>query len=229
MRALPTAFRDDERNNLQFQRAYWTRAIVAENGDKTKLFGYGWGDPDEKSTKDDSGAILGNYLFVKEHYLLPKINNAVVLEIGSGGGKWTQYMRPARKIICVDLSREILDCVRERLGWNNLRYYETSGDELRGIKSNSIDFIFSMDALVRTPALALKRYFQEVTRVLKNNGEICLHLPCKDKTGSVARNFVKLSENDIKKYCRDNNLGIITLDRDNLAHGVILLAKKAGQ
>lgn len=215
----------DKRNTIQFQRTHWTNAIIKDKS-KNRLYGYEWGDPDEENTKDRDGLLLGNYFLIKKYYLQPFVKDAVVLEIGSGGGKWTQYMKQAKRVICVDLSQEILNHIKNRLGWKNLSFYKTNGDELKGISNSSVNFIFSMDSLVRIEKSALKNYFREINRVLKDNGEVCLHLPCNSSQGSVDRGFTDLSMKDIRAFCLNNNLEIITLDMKHITHGVMLLARK---
>ena len=216
----------DERNTVTFQKSFWAKKIAESNNDKKNFYGYDWGDPNKNQTKDCDGKLLGNYLYIKNHYLLPGIKGAVVLEIGSGGAKWTQYMKQAKKVICVDLADEIFAYIKKRLKWKNLEFYKTSGSELRGVKSGSVDLAFSMDSLVRTSKPLLKNYFSEISRVLKVGGKICLHLPCDEAAGSRMRDFVKLSTKDIESYCRNNSLKIIDIDNRSITHGVILLAEK---
>lgn len=125
------------RNRVDYQRRHWAEQLASEDPADAELLGYRWGDP---QSADDR---LGNYLRVF-HLLQEKIHpSTCVLEIGSYGGKWTQYMRGARKIICADLIETSFDFVRKRLGEGcHLEFYRTEGDELKGIPSDSVDLVF---------------------------------------------------------------------------------------
>lgn len=218
-------FRVNYRNTVPFQRTYWANAIT-QYKDKTKLFGYDWGNPEENITKDCENNVLGNYLYIKDNYLIPYIKHSVVLEIGSGGGKWVQYMKLAKKIICVDLSDETLNYIKGKLGWKKLVFYKTVGDELYGIQEASVDFVFSIDSLVRIPKRGLSKYFNEIHRILVPNGKICLHLPCNEVPGSKNRGFTDISIEEIRKLCITHGFKISMIDKQNIEHGVILLANK---
>jgi SAM-dependent methyltransferase len=209
-------------NTLQYQKEHWKEEILHYNWDDSKLFGYNWGDPNEAETKQPNGRILGNYLKIKNEYLLPYINDRVVLEIGSGGGKWTQYMKSAQHIICVDLNDELFNYIKKHLPSEKITFYKTSGNELSGIADHSVDFIFSMDTFVRIPKEYIFDYFKEFARVLTPNGKICIHLPCSNIHGSVRHQFIDLSKKEIKKMCTDNGFKYFILDEDTLTHGIIL-------
>ncbi len=178
---------------------------------------YSWGGPLEEK-------VLGDYIKIKNCFLLPHISNKSVLEIGCLDGKWSQYIVPiAQHTFLVDLSKEILPALQNKLN-NPERYtfYETKGYELNGIEDASIDYIFSMDTLVRVNKRFLNLYFKEFKRVIKKNGKILIHLPCITSEGSQQRGFVKLTSNDITRMMTDNGLKEFTLDFNTISHGVLL-------
>lgn len=94
---------------------------------------------------------MGNYRKIKVD----------ILDLGCVGGKWTQYMLKAHRIFCVDLCDKFFNYIRKNLPCDNIKFYKTRGNELWGIEDNSIDFIFSMDALVRVK----KKYIRAYSRI----------------------------------------------------------------
>jgi ubiquinone/menaquinone biosynthesis C-methylase UbiE len=132
----------------------------------------------------------------------------------------------AKFITLVDLSDELLPTLKKKIGKFN--FYKTKGDELLGINSNSIDFIFSMDSLVRVPNLNyLRNYFSEFKRILTPQGEILIHLPCNQISGCRMRGFTRLSLAEIKEICHINDFIIKDLNMKILEHGILLSASKS--
>lgn len=181
-----------------------------------EIYGYSWGDPERE---DDP---LGNYLKIKNDFILPKVKDKVVLEIGSLDGKWTQHCLSAKEIICVDLHEGGFSRLTER--WPNapIRTYLTEGDELRGIESNSVDFIFSIDSLMRADKGIILSYMEEIKRVLKKDGNVCLHLPCVNQQESIQRGFTDLSLEEIEEYCRLVDFNNYSIDFSTTQHGIFL-------
>lgn len=209
-------------HTLEAEKRRWRKEILEYSFQELQLFGYGWGDPTEAETREPNGKVLGNYLKIRNEYLIPEIGERAVMEIGSGGGKWTQYMLQAHQIICVDLIDEFFDYIRAHLPCANITFYRTSGNELAGVQDQSVDFIFSMDSLVRTPRHIIVDYFKEFARVLRPGGKMCLHLPCNDIPGSVERRFLDLSRDEIKTLCISNGLASFEIDDRTIAHGILL-------
>jgi len=182
-------------------------------------YSYSWGDP-EKS--DD---ILGNYLKIKDDFLLPNIKEKVVLELGCLDGKWSQYILPnAKEAILVDLNKSIIPLLDKRLKNKNYIFYETKGFELEGIANNSVDFIFSMDTLVRVKKKFIKKYFIEFERIMNSNGKLVVHLPCNKSKVSRDRGFTNLSEQEIMSILKGIGFKNILLDYNTIVHGVLVLA-----
>jgi len=200
-------------NALFFQKRHWIKAALAS--DSANL-AYRWGDP------EDSAARLGDYKRVKDVFLLPNIVHKDVLEIGCFDGKWSKYLLEARSITLVDLDKRIVPILEKRLEGCHFRFYQTKGYELDGVESNSIDFIFSMDALVRTPVWAICRYMKQFRRVIRPGGKLLLHLPCNLLEGSRKKAFVSLKKSTIIEQCISNGFSNYQLDVATIYHGVLL-------
>jgi len=130
----------------------------------------------------------------------------------------------AKRIICVDIIRDGYEIFLDHYRPNNTEFYLTEGNELRGIENRSVDFIFTMDSLVRTDIDTLKKYISEVGRVIKPNGKICMHLPCVDVAGSARLNFTNFTLKQMQEFCDEylpKSLNI-ELDDKTIGHGVLL-------
>ena len=107
-------------------------------------------------------------------------------------------------------------------GGGGFKIYKTKGFELDGIDNKSIDFIFSMDTLVRVNKKFLNSYFDHFNRVLKSDGKMLIHLPCVSSTFSKSRGFVKLHPDEITEMMIRNGFNEFTLDFSTINHGVLL-------
>ncbi len=169
---------------------------------------------------------LGDYAKIRD-LLLSKCANKCVLDLGCLDGKWSQIISDRScSLILVDLSEELLPLLKNKISKDFL-FYRTTGDELHGVRTNSVDLIFSMDSLVRVPNRKfISRYFSEFGRVLKIGGELLVHLPCSEIYGSKIRGFTKISKRDIVRDCVTNGFSIVDFNTHLVEHGVLLLAKK---
>lgn len=90
-----------------------------------------------------------------------------VLEIGCHLGRWTRNLIVVNSIIGVDLYDKSGDYIKKEFSHLNFEFYRTEGDELNGIKDESVDFVFSIDSLTRASLEVIKSYLSEIFRVLK--------------------------------------------------------------
>ena len=204
-------------NSNWFQKKWVKRTLKK----KSLEYSYSWGNPDKNDDK------FGNYLKIKNDYLIPNIKDKIVLELGCLDGKWSQFIVPnARETILVDLDKSITPMLNKRLGNSNYFFYETKGYELKGIKDNSVDFIFSMDTLVRVRKNFIKKYFSEFNRVLRKDGMLLLHLPCNTSEMSVKRGFTDLSQSEISGFLKRENFQNFKFDFTIINHGVLIICNK---
>lgn len=102
---------------------------------------------------------------------------ATILEIGPGGGRWTDYLRQyAGQLILVDLCERCLEVCRARFAeYPNIKYYLTDGLSLTDVADNSVDFIWSFDVFVHVTPKDTEKYLKEMRRVLSAGGIAAIH------------------------------------------------------
>ncbi len=109
--------------------------------------------------------------------LRPFLPAPVIVEIGPGFGRVTQYLqRFAERLLLVDLTQKCLDACRERFAsLPHLAYFRTEGSTLPGIPDGCADLVVSYDSLVHAEADVLQGYVRELARVLAPDGVAFLH------------------------------------------------------
>jgi len=129
-------------------------------------FGDRWGDPE----------TFIPLIEVRQRFLDPYFAAGMtVVEIGSGGGRWTQYLARAGHLIVVEYNPESFEYLRQRFPDVRLTTYQTSGAEMDGIASGSVDFVFTFDVFVHLEPEVIGRYLNEIERVLRPGGVAVVH------------------------------------------------------
>jgi SAM-dependent methyltransferase len=103
--------------------------------------------------------------------------DADVLEIGPGGGRWTEpLLARARKYIGVDISASCVEHCRSRFGGNSKATFTVgSGRDLAAAGDGSVDAIWSFDAFVHMNAPEVGAYVEEFVRVLRPGAIAVVH------------------------------------------------------
>lgn len=104
-------------------------------------------------------------------------SGGALLEIGPGGGRWTEHLLEiAGSLTLVDISEECLRVCRDRFGENpRLDFVLTGGNDLPGVPDGSIDGVWSFDAFVHINRTEAEGYAREIARVLKPGGVGLIH------------------------------------------------------
>jgi len=95
-----------------------------------------------------------------------------VLEIGCGVGRFLKPLSPHfKKVIGVDISKEMLRAARKYLKANNITLILGNGKSLEGIESNTIDYCISAGVFQHITHIdCILNYIKEALRVLKPDG-----------------------------------------------------------
>ncbi len=155
---------------------------------KDDIYGLEWGDPE----------IIPPLKYVRDYFLTPYIfTNTNVVEIGVGGGRWTQYMLNAKQIYAVDYHQELLNELKSSFDAKNIIYIKNNGDDFPNIQNESIDFLFSFGTFVHLDVDIIDRYLLNMKPLLKRESNVVIHYS--DKTKPIAKNNNTFSENDPAK------------------------------
>jgi len=111
-------------------------------------------------------------------FIRPHIRkHSIVMEIGSGHGRWTEYLvKQAETVILVDIGSRCLDvCRKQFAAHTHVKYILGDGKSLCSIADASIDFIWSYDSFVFMNEDVVEAYFKEFFRTLKSGGIAVIH------------------------------------------------------
>jgi cyclopropane fatty-acyl-phospholipid synthase-like methyltransferase len=100
-----------------------------------------------------------------------------VLEVGPGGGRWTEYLQPrASRLFLADISEKCLSLCRERFhDRDNIEYRFIADDGLAFLDEASIDRIWSYDVFVHINPTDIDAYLGDFRRILKPGGVGVVH------------------------------------------------------
>lgn len=209
------------------QQHIWSKRL--QNGSLLDFAGaFEWGGVNDSEAKNKSGSVLGDYRKIKTEYLLPNIQGKTVIDLGCYSGKWTEQMLTAKKVIAVDITVHSFEYIKTMIaesfnGMPEFEFYKTKGDELSGIPDQSVDFIFSMDSLVRSEKQILEAYIKEFKRVLKPDGKTCVHFPCEEQHLSWELGFTQFNREQLHTMVQDAGFTNYRLDYETIKHGILLL------
>jgi SAM-dependent methyltransferase len=158
-----------------------------------RLYGSQWGDPAIRGLRyflrrlfysNTTGAPLYK---VVDRYIRPYVNpKATVLEIGSGGGRWTRYLVSAARVVAVDINAEFFEPLRGMFPDAKFEFYQPTGFDLEPVASDSVDFVFSFGTFVHIEPDGIRQYLAEIKRVLKPGGTAAIQYAAKEKPGGRA-------------------------------------------
>jgi SAM-dependent methyltransferase len=147
-------------------------------------------------------------------FLIPYVpEGGRVLEIGPGGGRWTEFLLArANKLFVLDVSDRALALCRERFTeFANIEYLLAS-DRSIDLAEASIDAIWSYDVFVHINPVDARSYFKEFARLLKPGGYAVIHHPgAIDKRELNPRGWRSdLTENLVDEFILENSLNLVS-------------------
>lgn len=146
---------------LEWNRKWGRMLAEFEESAQEPHWGDRWGDPE----------TCEPYVEVRRRFVEPYLRPGLdVVEIGSGGGRWTQYLLPsARRLVVVELNPESFDHLRRRFPayLDRLEFQRTNGYEISSVSGASIDLVFTLDVFVHLEPDGIGNYLAEIERVLR--------------------------------------------------------------
>lgn len=112
---------------------------------------------------------------IEQEFIAPYIKKEhTVLEIGIGGGKTgSLLLRYCDRLICADISSEMLQATRSRLGSDRVSYVKLNGLTLDGIAPASADVCFCYDTMVHVEPVDIFNYLTRIPKLLRGD-RICV-------------------------------------------------------
>lgn len=185
-----------------------------------------WGDPER-----DGARARAAYIEVHRRYLEPYLRPALdVVEIGSGGGRWTKYLLPsARRLVVVELNPESFDYLLRRFPSyaGRMEFYRTSGYEMTGVRDATIDLVFSFDVFVCVEPEGIAAYLDEIERVLRPGGRAVVLYA--DQTKPLAAEKAGYSDMDSERMdalLRATDLIVLEHDCDGMCDSNLIVVQK---
>jgi SAM-dependent methyltransferase len=99
-------------------------------------------------------------------------DRSVILEIGPGAGRWTEYLlKKCDQMFAVDISEtSVHECERRFSSYPNAKFEVGNGHDLSSISTGSVDAVWSFDVFVHINKPQFRSYVVEFARVLKPGG-----------------------------------------------------------
>ena len=221
---------------VDWNRITWPRDVSHRAKRGEPFYGFHWGDPEASRLRywflrlTQRRPPPGYLRAALDKYLRPYVKpDSTVVEIGSGGGRWTKYLLEARKVFAVDVSSEFFPMLKERFpdAKDKLVFYQTSGTELDGIDSETIDFVYSFGVFVHIEPEDIDSYLGEIKRVLKPDAFATIQYA--DKTKKRARknpNFSDMTPARMESLLGAHGLRLVEHDTKLLDHSSIAIFQK---
>jgi len=164
---------------------HWKKALINDNGNN-------WRGGRESLIKSDNE----NYI----RHILKKNSKKynTILDIGSYDGYFFDSYSSFNQIICADMFKESEEVIKNKYD-NKFDFVLLNGNDFSNIKSNSIDFVFSIHTLQRVPRNILIKYFNDIDRITSKNSYVFLQVPDCYYYNSLNHNFTFISALKLKK------------------------------
>lgn len=179
------------------------------------IYGLQWGDPD----------VVPPLTWVRDNFLLPYVNPETVgIEIGPGGGRWTRYLLPCKKLFLVDCVPEVLAEAQRRFRrFKHVEFILNGGYDFPGIPDTCATFVFSFGTFVHLEIEIIRKYLESLRRVLAPSAQVVLQYA--DQTKILAQRnagFAKTKPDDIRGALLSAGFRIFEEDTTSLWHSSLV-------
>ena len=158
--------------NIEYEKA-WDEYVQNWQKGENKL-----AHPGDEWIGKAAGAAnsLAEYeTLIETKFIAPYVKATdTVLEIGIGGGKTAALLlKYCQKLICADISAEMLKATSDRLQNNTVTYIKLDGITLDNIPPKSADICFCYDTMVHIEPRDIFNYLTRIPKLLKGQ-RLCL-------------------------------------------------------
>lgn len=148
----------------------WERYAKAFPRQSGRFLGDEWTDPAEMGVDAAPEEVVS---YLDRRVFAPFLGTCeVLLEIGSGGGRFTEILLPkCERLIAAEAAPTMLKHLRERFADSpKLEYLVVEGSSLAPLADDAVDAVFSYGVFVHLHHWDIFNYLREVARVLKPGG-----------------------------------------------------------
>lgn len=143
-----------------------------------------------------------------DEFLIPNVpEGGVIIEIGPGGGRWTEILqRRAARLVVTDVADRALANCRERFQHcSNIEYVLGDGQSLE-VADATVDSVWSYDVFVHINPVAARSYFREFGRILKPGGRAVIHHPGAKRINPSRSD---LTDAMVRSFCDESGLRLV--------------------
>lgn len=108
---------------------------------------------------------------------IEKFKKKVVVDLACGHGRNTEFLRKVSgTVIAADINQECIDaCAKRFTNADNVQTLLIDGCSLKEIPDNSVDLVYSFDAMVHFEPEVIEAYINEFARILTRKGHGFIH------------------------------------------------------
>lgn len=160
----------------------------------------------------------GLHLAQENMDIVEQIKDKVIVEIGCGYGRETQYFtRYAKKVYAIDVSEKILalTCETVRHHGNIDRLYPITAENFQLKINEPIDFLYSQYVFQHITPIQAKDYLTHFKPLLKGNLQILFRIGTRKEYPDLKEPLVEYTESELKELLNGFTITNIVKDETN--------------
>jgi SAM-dependent methyltransferase len=161
---------------------------------------------------------------IVERFLRPYIGEGSVVEIGPGGGRWTELLcARAARVYVLDVAEAPLRVCRERFAQRSTISYVRGDGRTIPLREDSIDAVWSYDVFVHVNPADARSYIAEIGRVLRDGAYAVIHHPGQDPAAERAQKHRSdLTDQMVIQFAEASGLEVVLKTRELVNEGDVL-------
>jgi hypothetical protein len=186
-----------------------------------------------KNWGDEWGEPMTNFCRpVLEKWVLPFMKErgkkAVVLEIGPGGGRLTQFLTKCKKLYLVEYNAEFFTQLRERFNDpKHFVYVHTKlGRNFPRVPKNRVDFVFSWGTFVHFEIDHIADYLKALVPVMKKRAQAVIQFPDTSRPEHQGA-FGNVTEAQFVEAAEKAGFQVVSVDSESLPNSSVALLVKS--
>ncbi len=170
---------------------------------------------------------------IVDRFLDPFVpKGGAVVEIGPGGGRWTEVLNArASHVYVLDVADAPLRVCRERFSQEPTISYVRGDGRTIPLRSGSIDALWPYDVFVHANPADARSYMEESGRVLRGGAYAVIHHPGRGSTSERAQHHRSdLTDHMVREFAAANGFEVVLQTNELVNDGDFLtVLRKTGQ